>query len=68
MTYLTNKEGSSPSINILLIIHKKSIKFSLYTFQLVPRPAFEILNVGTFQLILLKSITKYKYLIINDIK
>ena len=41
MAYLTNKEGSSPSINILLIIHKKSIKFSLYTFQLVPRAGIE---------------------------
>ena len=37
-------------------------------FSLVPRPAFEILNTGTFRLILLNLTIKYKSLEINEIK
>ena len=33
----------------------------------VPRPAFEILNTGTFRLILLNLTIKYKSLVINEI-
>ena len=35
---------------------------------IVPRPAFEILNMGTFKLILLNLTIKYKSLVINEIK
>ena len=38
------------------------------SFSFVPRPAFEILNTGTFRLILLNLIIKYKSLVINEIK
>ena len=34
----------------------------------IPRPAFEILNTGTFRLILLNLTIKYKSLEINEIK
>ena len=37
-------------------------------FSNVPRPAFEILNTGTFRLILLNLTIKYKSLVINEIK
>ena len=36
------------------------------SFSFVPRPAFEILNVGTFRLILLNLTIKYKSLVINE--
>ena len=42
--------------------------FNNLAFYLVPRPAFEILNMGILKLILLNFIIKHKYLIINDIK
>jgi len=42
-------------------IHPLSLSF-------VPRPAFEILNMGTFKLILLNLTIKYKSLVINEIK
>ena len=38
------------------------------SFSLVPRPAFKILNMGTFRLILLNLTIKYKSLVINEIK
>lgn len=39
-----------------------------YKEFIVPRHAFEILNMGIFQLIRLNSMIKYKHLIINNIK
>ena len=38
------------------------------SFSFVPRHAFEILNTGTFRLILLNLTIKYKSLVINEIK
>ena len=43
-------------------------KSSIHKGFLVPRPAFEMLNMGTFKLILLNLTIKYKSLVINEIK
>ena len=47
---------------------KTPCKSRIYKGFVVPRPAFEILNMGTFELILLNLTIKYKSLVINEIK
>ena len=47
---------------------KTPCKSRIYKGFVVPRPAFEISNTGTFRLILLNLTIKYKSLVINEIK
>ena len=46
---------------------KSTYKYLICKWILVPRAAFEILNVGTFRLILLNLTIKYKSLVINEV-
>ena len=52
----------------LLLKAKIPRKSEIYKGFMVPRPAFEILNMGTFKLILLNLTIKYTSLVINEIK